>query len=136
MIINPNWGPPDAQPPLRYLREERTEWGGEASALHHTPPANLSRDFYQLDVRRSVLIRWHVRARVRLFIPDNSVLPEPLEPRVLTGRRRTLVTTQVRRYFIDDNLRGPQNRRALQAQWRGSTEFEVNRAEFQQLLPG
>ena len=135
MVINPDWGPPPAQPPLRYLRTERTEWGGEASALHHDPPPNLRRDFFQLDENRFVLIRWHVRARVRLFVPDQAILPAPLEQRALTGQRRTLVTTPNRRYFIDDDYRGLDNQRTLPAQWRGRTEFQIDEAIFRQLQP-
>ena len=91
LVVNPNWGPGPHQPPLRYLRNECTEWGGEASALHHLPPVHFRRDHYQIDHDRSVLIRWHCSNRVRLFTPENSRLPEPLVPGALSGRRRTLV---------------------------------------------
>ena len=133
MVINPDWGPPPAQPPLRYLRNERTEWGGEASALHHAPPTGLRRDFYQLVEQRMVLIRSHVQARVRLFIPGQTRLPVPLEQTALTGRRRTLVTTPTARYHLDDNFREVPNQRTLPSQWRGRTEFEIDARTYRQL---
>ena len=134
LVVNPNWGPAPHQPPLRYLRNECAEWGGEASALHHLPPVHFRRDHYQIDHDRSVLITWHCSNRVRLFTPENSRLPEPLVPGALSGRRRTLVHEINARYFVDENFRGATVQRTLPNGWRGRTEFEINRQVFAQLL--
>ena len=133
LVINPNWGPPEDQPPLRYLLENRNNWGDLRSALHQFPPTHERRDMYQLDEARGVLIRWHVQARIRLFTPEGSRLPVPLEQRGLTGRRRSLIITLTRRYWIEDNYHDPRPQRNQDAEWRGRTELEINRAYLQQI---
>ena len=134
LVVNPNWGPAPHQPPLRYLRNECTNWGGEVSALHHLPPIHFRRDHYQIDHERSVLIRWHCANRVRLFTPETTRLPEPLTLEALSGRRRTLVHEVAARYVIDDNFRGATAQRTLQNEWRGRTELEVHPHVLEQQL--
>ena len=126
LVINPDWGPPEPQPTLRWLRAHSNVWGGLASALHQLPPANLRRDFFQLDQRRGVLIRWHVKGRVRLFTPVGSHLPGQIELAALTGRRRSFIMELNRRHWIDDNYHEGQPQRTLPAEWRGRTELEIN----------
>ena len=126
LVVCPAFGPPAIQPPLRYLQLNCTEWGALTSALHQVPPADIRRDFYQLDLTRGTLIRWHASGRVRLFTPENSRLPQPLNLQCLTGRRRTLVTELANRYLLDDNWRRDQAQRTLAAEWKGRTELEVD----------
>ena len=75
LVVCPAFGPPEIQPPLSYLQLNCTEWGALTSALHQVPPADIRRDFYQLDLTRGTLIRWHASGRVRFFTPENSRLP-------------------------------------------------------------
>ena len=123
VVINPAWGPAPNQPTVRELRRSQAPWGGIASSLHHRPPATERRDSYQLDQARWVLIRWHVRGRVRLFDPTSTRIP--IDIRCLSGRRRTLIIKNTdEREIVDDNFRD-QAQRYLQSEWVGRTEFEV-----------
>ncbi|CAE7253843.1 RE1 [Symbiodinium sp. CCMP2592] len=123
VVINPAWGPAPNQPTVRELRRGQASWGGIASSLHHRPPATERRDSYQLDQARWVLIRWHVRGRVRLFDPTSTRIP--IDIRCLSGRRRTLIIKNTdEREIVDDNFRD-QAQRYLQSEWVGRTEFEV-----------
>ncbi|CAE7290082.1 unnamed protein product [Symbiodinium microadriaticum] len=123
VVINPAWGPAPNQPTVRELRRGRASWGGIASSLHHRPPATERRDSYQWDQGRWVLIRWHVRGRVRLFDPTSTRIP--IDIRCLSGRRRTLIIKNTdEREIVDDNFRD-QAQRYLQSEWVGRTEFEV-----------
>ena len=133
IIVNAAWGPATFQPTLREARQLRAPWGGVESAAFHTPPTNIRADFYQLHLARGVLIRWHVRGRTRLFTPVTTRLPPPIEQRVLTGNRRTFVQELNRRYFIDDVYTGPRPTRAIQAEWRGRTELEINMPLLRQI---
>ena len=92
IVINRDWGPPlnQATDPARILC-----WGGLASAIFQVPPPNIRQDSYQVDLTNGVLLRWHARGRVRLFSPEHSGLPAPLEQRALTGRRRSIVSEAI-----------------------------------------
>ena len=133
LILNPEWGPPEPQPTIRWLRANSNNWGDLQSALHQAPPVHIRRDVYQFDEVRGVLIRWHTQARVRLFTPEVSRLPRPLEQAALTGRRRSFIIELHRRFWIEDNFRDPRPQRTLEAEWRGRTELEVDRAFLQRI---
>ena len=83
-------------------------------------------DFYQLDLPRGVLIRWHCRARTRLFTPAGTRIPAPVEMRTLTGERRSVVHELTCQFMIDDNFRGERPTRSMQSEWRGRTELRVD----------
>ena len=102
LVINPAWGPSPSQPTLRQARERRNAWGGLESAVYHNPPAMYRGDFYQLHMARAVLIRWHCKARTRLFTPIGTRLPASVELRVLTGERRSVIHEPTRQYMLDD----------------------------------
>ena len=131
IVINPAWGAPPIQPTVRELRQLSTDWGGYASAVFHRPPAGIRNDFYQYDTSRQVLIRWHCRPRLRLFNPDTTRLPAPLEARMLSGRRRTMVQDTRGDRMITDDFRGAAvaTTRALEREWWGRTEMQVIPAE-------
>ncbi|CAE7939580.1 unnamed protein product [Symbiodinium necroappetens] len=131
IVINPAWGAPPIQPTVRELRQLSTDWGGYASAVFHRPPAGIRNDFYQYDTSRQVLIRWHCRPRLRLFNPDTTRLPAPLEARMLSGRRRTMVQDTLEDRMITDDFRraAVATTRALEREWWGRTEMQVIPAE-------
>ena len=133
LIVNPVWGPSPTQPTLREVRNSSSPWGGPESAVFHAPPVMYRGDFYQIDLRRGVLIRWHCKGRTKLFTPIGTRLPQPMELRVLTGDRRTVVHELTRRYFLDDTYHAARATRALQAEWRGRTELRINLGLLRQL---
>ena len=99
--------------------------------LYQQPQGPLpgTRDHYQYrpEERPRVLIRWHLSARIRLFNPSDSRLPEGIGQSSLTGRRRTFLVfpsgeTEVR----DDHFRFNPDRTPINTAWRGRTELEVH----------
>ena len=135
IVIHPGLGPPRNQPPLREIQRASSTWGGLASALHQVLPVEYRRDFYQIDWNRNVLIRWHAATRVRLFTPTQTRLPDGLDIRAVTGRRRSFITEMARQYVLDDSFRGEGAQRYLEAEWRGRTELEISRAILQMVRP-
>ena len=133
LTVNPTWGPSPTQPTLRQVRDRRSTWGGAESAVYHSPPVMYRGDFYQVDLGRAVLIRWHCKARTRLFTPIGTRLPQPVELRVLTGERRSIIHEPLRQYMLDDTFRGDRATRALQAEWRGRTELRIDLPLLRQL---
>ena len=130
VVLNPNWGPALVQPSVGQVRQQGNDWGGPGSVAFHPPPAHFRGDFFQVDLIRGVLIRWHGKSRTRLFSPEAAALPEPLSQELLTGRRRSFVTEMTRWYHIEDNYRQGRATRAMPAQWRGRTELEINIGEL------
>ena len=123
VVINPAWGPAPNQPTVGELRRAQACWGGIASSLHHRPPATERRDSDQLDQACWVVIRRHVRGRVRLLDPTSTRIP--IDIRCLSDRRRTLIIKNTdEREIVADNFRH-QAQRYLQSEWAGETEFEV-----------
>ena len=138
LVVNPTWGPAPNQPTLRQARRNATAWGGLESSVHHLPPAAYRADFYQLDLQRHVLVRWHCRARARLFTPVGTRLPAPIELRTLTGQRRSVIHEISRQFMIDDDFTQDRPTRAMQAEWRGRTELHVDvrlLGQLQQRIP-
>ena len=133
LVVNPTWGPSPIQPTLREIRANQLPWGGPETCVFHVPPAVYRQDFYQVDLQRGVLIRWHCRGRTRLFTPAGTRLPPPIELRVLPGDRRTVVHELTRTYFVDEGFRGDRSTRALQSEWRGRTELRINVPYLRQL---
>ena len=126
LTVNPTWGPSPTQPTLRQAQQNRSAWGGLESSVYHRPPAVYRVDFYQLDLPRGVLIRWHCKARTRLFTPAGTRIPAPVEMRTLTGERRSVVHELTRQFMIDDNFRGERPTRSMQSEWRGRTELRID----------
>ena len=134
IVLHPHW-PPPPQLTVRELRMMASEWGGPASSLHQEPPPAYHTDqyIYVPEVRPRVLVRWHMRPRVRLFSPVRTTAPIPLT--ALTGARRTLQEfVNGDRVIWDDHFMDPDHaRRHEDQQWRGRTEFEVDLDELARL---
>ena len=122
--LRPDWPYILIQPEAGY---RSIAWGGEASALHQLRPnAQYNQDDWtRPEDRPQVLIRWHMRPRIRLFQPLTANCPVGRER--LSGRRRTLVTfLDGSQEYIDDMFTSLTDaRRYLRMRWQGRTELEL-----------
>ena len=134
IVLHPHW-PAPPQLTVRELRTMASEWGGPASSLYQEPHPAYHGDqyIYVPEVRPRVLVRWHMRPRVRLFTPERTAAPIPLG--ALTGERRTLQGfANGDRVIWDDLFTDPhQARRHEDRLWRGRTELEVDLGELARL---
>ena len=118
--------PLPVQPILRDIRQRRSNWGSDLSAIVQVPPDGTRDHFeYPSAGRADVLTRWHGSPRIRLFTPTGTACPVPLN--LLSGRRRTVATFRSGdSVFLDDTWQNePGARRHLEGMWRGRTELEV-----------
>ncbi|OLQ13313.1 Copia protein [Symbiodinium microadriaticum] len=134
IVLHPHW-PAPPQLTVRELRTMASAWGGPASSLYQEPHPAYHGDqyIYVPEVRPRVLVRWHMRPRVRLFNPERTAAPIPLG--ALTGERRTLQGfANGDRVIWDDRFTNPDRGRRHENQlWRGRTELEVDPDELARL---
>ena len=119
--------PVPVQMSLVEIERVRSGRGGPESALFLLPPAGGD-DFYETPSggRSTVVVRWHIGPRRRMFSPVRT--NSAYELRVFTGRRRTLLMyADMETQIVDDNWRVTGAGQAyLDRQWRGRTELEID----------
>ena len=124
-VVYPGW---QLWVPPRFAWGPDPEWGGPEGNFHQRIPVRLRQDFWFIDRRRGVVVRFHAKPRRKLFIPGPAGWPEGLVQTQLTGRRRTLAMLQApdgREILEDDWSTVTRPTRQLDRQWTGRTEFEL-----------
>ncbi|CAE7876447.1 RE1 [Symbiodinium necroappetens] len=124
-VIYPGW--PLRVPP-RFSWDPEPEWGGPESNFHQRMPARLQQDLWYVDRRRGLITRFHVKPRVKLFLPGPSGWPDGISQDRLTGRRRTLAmlhNPEGQQILEDDWSHTSRPTRLLERKWTGRTEFEL-----------
>ncbi|CAE7737611.1 RE1 [Symbiodinium microadriaticum] len=124
-VIYPGW--PLRLPPW-FSWDPEPEWGGPESNFHQRMPARLQQDLWYVDHRRGLISRFHVKPRVKLFLPGPSGWPDGISQDRLTGRRRTLAmlhNPEGQQILEDDWSRTSRPTRLLKRKWTGRTEFEL-----------
>ena len=124
-VIFPGW--PLRVPP-RFAWDPEPEWGGPEGNFHQRMPARLQQDLWFVDHRRGLIVRFHVKPRLKLYLPGYSGWPHGIPQSQLTGRRRTLAMLQApegRQILEDDWSSTTKPTRQLDRRWTGRTEFEL-----------
>ncbi|OLQ05239.1 Copia protein [Symbiodinium microadriaticum] len=124
-VIYPGWY---LRTPPQETWDPEPAWGGPESNFHQSIPPRVKKDFWHVDRRRSVAVRFHAQPRVKLYLPGPSGLPEGVQYAQLTGRRRTLAkfSEPVDFKIVSDEWNtADRPTRQLERRWTGRTEFEL-----------
>ena len=124
-VIYPAW---HLRTPPQETWDPEPAWGGPESNFHQSIPPRVKKDFWHVDRRRGVAVRFHAQPRVKLYLPGPSGLPEGVQYAQLTGRRRTLAkfSEPVDFKIVSDEWNtADRPTRQLERRWTGRTEFEL-----------
>ena len=124
-VIYPGWY---LRTPPQETWDPEPAWGGPESNFHQSIPPRVKKDFWHVDRRRGVAVRFHAQPRVKLYLPGPSGLPEGIQYAQLTGRRRTLAkfSEPVDFKIVSDEWNTVDRpTRQLERRWTGRTEFEL-----------
>ena len=99
--IFPTW---QLSAPPMFTWGKQPLWGGWEAKFHQSIPISCTSDFWYHDMKRNVLVRFHSKQRVKMFVPTPSGPLRTLQWDALTGRRRTfaaLETNNVKQIIED-----------------------------------
>ena len=72
-VIYPGWY---LRTPPQEMWDPEQAWGGPEANFHQSIPPRVKKDFWHVDRRRGVAVRFHAQPRVKLYLPGPSGLPE------------------------------------------------------------